>query len=670
MNAVSSIDDRTAAAIRQAIGLASGGRIAAACELGERALEEGGDSIALNALLGMLRCRAGEFESALRHLRPAHEARPDDLSIASNLLMALVETGRHEEAFGLASPERAQADRSLTIARYRGYVAQLLGNPPAAADAYETVVAAAPDDWQSWNNLGSARLLNEDFDGAVEAFRRSLQLSSDSIQNWLNLGRALVKNRKLDEAEEQFRQAADRFPAEVQPLKELYNLMRRRERPDEFVRDVLEQALKRAPDDKDLLLSAAQQRMLALQFDAAERACRTVLEADPHDGDAWLDLANFYEHSTADKLPGLLAEIEQAGVPSPVPEVVRAFVHRRNKEHAAGLAALETVPSDFKPWMVEDLRGQFLEKLGDADAAFAAFTRMNDNVAAEPEDPVSRSERYRSRCRSRLELMSEKWLASWKAGPVPFDGSSPVFLVGFPRSGTTLLDTMLMGHPDVSVMEEKIILDEVSRNFGSIDAIAEYDERKVRMARERYFDAAARFGADADAKVLVDKNPLYLMQVPLIHRLFPDARFILALRHPADVVLSCYFSNFRTTPSLMNFLRLDAAAEFYDLAFSSWQRATELLPANVHTIVYEKLVDNPETQLRSLAAWLDLDWRDEMLDHTRTAALRDLIATASYAQVTEPLYRRSVGRWQRYRKYLEPVIPVLRPWAEKFGYLI
>ena len=320
--------------------------------------------------------------------------------------------------------------------------------------------------------------------------------------------------------------------------------------------------------------------------------------------------------------------------------------------------------------MVEDLRGQFLDKLGDAEAAFAAFTRMNDNVAAEPDDPVSRSERYRSRCRSRLEVMSEEWLASWKAGPVPFHGASPVFLVGFPRSGTTLLDTMLMGHPDVSVMEEKLILDEVSRECGSIDAVAEYDERKVIQARERYFEAAARFGADANAKVLVDKNPLYLMQVPLIHRLFPDARFILALRHPADVVLSCYFSNFRATPSLMNCLRLDAAAEFYDLAFSSWKRATDLLPADVHTIVYEKLVDDPETQLRSLADWLDLDWRDQMLDHTRTAASRDLIATASYAQVTEPLYRRSVGRWQRYRKHLEPVIPVLRPWAEKFGYSI
>ena len=213
--------------------------------------------------------------------------------------------------------------------------------------------------------------------------------------------------------------------------------------------------------------------MLTLQFEAAERACRSVLEADPHDSDAWLDLANFYEHSTAEKLPALLAEIEEAGVPAPVPNIVRAFVHRRNKDYSEGLGSLEGVASDFKPWLVEDLRGQFLEKLGDADAAFAAFTRMNENVAAEPENPVARSERYRSLWRSRLGLLTEDWLGNWKSAPGPLKGPSPVFLVGFPRSGTTLLDTMLMGHSDVSVMEEKPLLDVISREYGSFESLAD-----------------------------------------------------------------------------------------------------------------------------------------------------------------------------------------------------
>lgn len=670
MQAVSSIDDHTAAAIRQAIGEASAGRFAAACEIGERALDEGGDTVALNALLGMLRCRTGEFEAALRHLRPAHEARPEDVSIAANLLMALVQVGENEEAFALASPELAKADRSLTVARYRGYTAQLLGDSSAAMEAYEAVVVTAPNDWQSWNNLGNAQLLLGIFEGAVSAFRQSLSLNAIPIETWLNLGRALIKAGQFDEAEEQLRSAAARFPTDVQPLKELYDLMRLRDRGDERLHEVLEQAVARAPDDRELLLALGGHRMLAMQLEAAERACRTVLDADPHDADAWLDLATFCEHMAPDRLPELLAEIEQAGVPSPVPDVVRAFVLRRDKQYSEGLAALGNVPHDFKPWMVEDLRGQFLDKIGDYDGAFAAFTRMNEGQEAEPTDVVARAAYFRSVQRARLDSMTKDWLASWNAAEVTSDEPSPVFLVGFPRSGTTLLDTMLMGHPDAAVMEEKPVLDAVSRELGGFEAIASMDAGAVRRARSQYFEGAARVGVDGTRKVLIDKNPFHMMQVPLIHRLFPDARFILAVRHPADVLLSCYFTSFRPTPTLANFFRLDTAAEFYDLAFSMWERARELMAIEVHTIVYENLVDDPAGQLRPLTEALGLEWRDQMLDHSATAASRELIATASYAQVTEPIYSRSVGRWEKYRKHLAPVLPVLRPWAEKFGYSI
>jgi len=670
MNAVPAIDDRTAAAIRQAIGEAAAGRLGSACEIGERALEDGGDAIALNAMLGMFRCKAGEFETALQHLRPANEARPEDVSIALNLITALVESGRNEEAFALASPELAEADRTLTVARYRGYTAQLLGDSLAAAEAYETVVAAAPDDWQSWNNLGNARLLMGDFEGAIAAFRKSLAINPEPLEPWLNLSRALIKTGGLDEAEQHLRSVAASFPTNAQPLKELYDLMRLRDRSDEKLHEILEQAVARAPNDRELLLALGAHRMLAMQLEAAEQACRTVLKTDPHDADAWLDLATFCEHMAPEKLAPLLNEVEQAGVPSPVPEIVHAFVDRRDKKYSEGLAALENVPHDFKPWMVEDLRGQFLDKLGSYDEAFAAFTRMNEGEAAEPTEVVARAAYYRSVQRERLDAMTKDWLGSWKAGAVPTDRPSPVFLVGFPRSGTTLLDTMLMGHPDASVMEEKPVLDAISRELGGFDGIAGMDEQAVKQARSQYFGGVARVGADGTRKILVDKNPFHLMHVPLIHRLFPDARFILALRHPADVLLSCYFSSFRPTPTLASFCRLDTAAEFYDIAFSMWERARELMTIDVQTILYEDLIADPAGQLRRLTGALGLEWREEMLDHRATAASRELIATASYAQVTEPIYSRSVGRWEKYRKHLEPVLPVLRPWAEKFGYEI
>ena len=283
-------------------------------------------------------------------------------------------------------------------------------------------------------------------------------------------------------------------------------------------------------------------------------------------------------------------------------------------------------------------------------------------------DPLNRAERLRGELRERLEQTTANWVAGWRTPPVAPERASPIFLVGFPRSGTTLLDTILMGHPDLAVMEERPVLSRVAIEIGGFDKLHELSEEQVRNAQRRYFEVARDYVDYGDAKVVVDKSPLLLNAVPVIHRLFPDARFILALRHPADALLSCFVSNFRLNSSMSNFLRLDTAAEFYDLTFKNWENATALLPIDVHPIGYERLVDDPERELRRLSDSLGLSWKDEILNHRKTAGERGVISTASYAQVTEPIYRRSVGRWQNYRKHLEPILPTLAPWVEKFGY--
>ena len=121
---------------------------------------------------------------------------------------------------------------------------------------------------------------------------------------------------------------------------------------------------------------------------------------------------------------------------------------------------------------------------------------------------------------------------------------------------------------------------------------------------------AGRYVALRDGRILVDKSPLLMNVVPAIHRLFPKARYILALRHPMASVLSCFVSNFRLNSSMSNFLRLDTAAELYDLSFQCWEQARELLPIDVQTVAYEDLVDNPEGVLKRLSEGLGLAWTD------------------------------------------------------------
>ncbi len=662
------LDPATLAAIRNSLAAAQQGRIGDACAIADKALEEGGDVVALNAMLGMLRGQAGDHDGAIRNLEIANDARPGDIRIATNLATALASAGRMEEAFRVAIPDLAFADPSLQLARIRGHIAQSLENPAPAVEAYEHVVAAAPQDWESWNNLGNARLMAGEVAEGIEALRRAATLNDGSLLIQLNLAKALRHSGDFGEAEKILEAAAALFPQDTQPLIDLHDLLKVSGRSDEEVLEVLELGVKRDKRNVELLLALARQHTLLLQMDQAEKAYRSVVAIDPANSEAFIGLATVHEHSRPAELDRLVDEAEKSSVDSGALHLLRAMSFRRARRYEEGLAALEQVPEELAPARREDLLGQFYEGLGRHDEAFAAFERMNEIQSADPSMPLLRSERLRTQLRERLARFDADWVKSWSAPPIEPELPSPVFLLGFPRSGTTLLDTMLMGHPDTAVMEERPVVGHVSKEIGSFEDLASLDEEGVRKAQGAYFEEARKYVDLASGQLIVDKSPLHLNSVAVIHRLFPNARYILALRHPADVLLSCYFSNFRLNPAMSNFVRLDTAAEFYDLSFQSWTRARELLPISVHEIHYEKLVEDPEGELKRLSETLGLAWDPAMLDHTATAAKRGVISTASYAQVTEPIYRRSVGRWRNYEKQLEPVLPLLMPWAKKFGY--
>lgn len=662
------LDAATLTAIRQAISAAQAGRLADACATAELALAAGGDEVALNAMLGMLRGQAGDSKAAIRHLEVAHRANSADVRIAANLAAALTADGNFQRAVEVATADLALSDPTRQLARIRGYAAQMAGDPAAAVAAYELAVAAAPNDWETWNNLGNARVATGDLAGGIAALRRSAELNPESAPTRLNLARALRRSGEFAEAERLLRAMASHFTDDIMSLIDLSDLLKDQGRPDEEVMDVLRMAVERDPDNLALQLASARQLVLLLEMERAEEAYRLALKQDPANAEAYIGLIIVYEHSRPEELDELVAEAERAGIdPAPL-NLLRAIAHRRAKRYSEGLAALTLVPVDMEAARRADLLGQFHEGLGNYDEAFAAFTRMNEIHAGAASKPLDRGAEVRRQLCEHLELTTPEWIESWKARPIDPEREAPIFLVGFPRSGTTLLDTMLMGHPGLAVMEERPALSRIATELGGYENLADLNEEQVRGAQRRYFELAEEYVALRDDRILVDKSPLLMNVVPVVHRLFPKARFILALRHPADAVLSCFVSNFRLNPSMSNFIRLDTAAEFYDLTFQCWEQARGLLPIEVHTIVYENLVDNPEGELKRLAEALGLDWQKEMLDHRRTAATRGVITTASYAQVTEPIYSRSVGRWENYRKHLEPVLPVLAPWAEKFGY--
>ena len=246
-----------------------------------------------------------------------------------------------------------------------------------------------------------------------------------------------------------------------------------------------------------------------------------------------------------------------------------------------------------------------------------------------------------------------------------------MFLVGFPRSGTTLLDQILDAHPGIHVLEEQPVLlalrDRVQELPGGYpDALGEISAKLRDELRALYQSRLQQAGAP-DGKLTVNKLPLNLIHIGLIHRIFPDARLILALRHPGDVVLSCFMQDFTLNNAMANFLALEDAARLYDEALRLWYACRERLPLQVHELRYEALVAGFDAEVAQLLQFLGLPWDDKVRDFAAHARGR-LIRTPSYEQVTGALHDRSIGRWRRYRAHMQPCAEILAPHIEALGY--
>ena len=399
--------------------------------------------------------KVGNLGAGTRHLRVAWDANPFDPVIVANLATALAQQGDQLGALEVVTEEAAKDDPSLRLQRIRAFLAQELGKDDLAAPIYEAVLAAAPDDWESWNNLGNARRLAGEIDGSVSAFERAMELNPKSPPIRLNHAMALAGAGRIAEAEQGLRSMADDYPQDTKPLRELHAIMVELGREEDAL-EAIEEAVRRDPTDLELLMALASHRLSMLQSDAAENAYRQVLKLEPNHDLANLGLALVFElDNRADELASLAQDAQKRDVGEEALNFIRAMDHRRAKRFDEGLKALEFVPEDLESTRRYHLLGQLQEGAGNYEEAFAAFSRMNALQAAEPSRPAERALAYRNSLRLQIDTVTPAWVGRWRDETQKDDRPLPVFLVGFPRSGTTLLDTMLMGHPGIEVLEEE-----------------------------------------------------------------------------------------------------------------------------------------------------------------------------------------------------------------------
>lgn len=599
-------------------------------------------------------------------------------ALVSRSILALWE-GELDGALRATRAALEQQPRLATAHNHAGRALHNLGRTSAALEAFRAATRHADPYPEAWHNLGHALRAGGDTEGALAAFRRALELAPAYRQARRKLAATLFNADRVGEAREHFEALLAMDADDVDALLGL-GLCEQLAGQFEAAQERFCTAVEQAPGRADAHLYLGNLRNEMLDTEGALASLRAATEGDPAEVDAWIALAgvleqaNRLDEATAALVSGFAVDRAHPGL-----HLEAARIERRRGQVDSAVRRLRAIdPATLPPRAAQQYHfelGLALDRAGEADAAVVAFATGNrlarGSVRSRSMDPAA----FARRC-ERLE----GWLEQGAPGALPSHGETAddagedlCFLVGFPRSGTTLIDTTLETHPEVVALEEAATLDAVIADLDQSPerypwALASADGVAVGRWRELYRARVDSRLQGAQPALLVDKMPLRFMHAGLITRLFPASRMLFVLRHPCDVVLSNFMQQYAVNETNIHFDTLAHCAEVYDRLMRMWQAAEALLPLRLAYVRYEDLVADTERSIAGVCDFLGLEAGAVSLEREARLATRERVRTSSYQQVAEPIYRRAAGRWARYRRHLEPVLPLLAPHAERYGY--
>lgn len=411
------------------------------------------------------------------------------------------------------------------------------------------------------------------------------------------------------------------------------------------------------------------------KFTKAKRLYREVIRQQPESVEALANLSSILEK--AHQLEEARAFASQALEINPnhlVARLTLADIAARDgdfEEVLRILLPLLRIPQ-FSPVNRAVIEGKCAfayEKSGDYQSAFSYFREANQ-VIYQHHEPVMRKPdmMYSPEAVKRIEETIRDFNFSQASEEI----RSPVFLIGFPRSGTTLLDQVLSSHSQITVLEEKPNLFEAFTKYPAseegLTALKNISEPEVKKLRRYYWANVNReLGTTKPADVIVDKLPLNAVALLHINRIFPSARIITALRDPRDCVFSCYQQRFGMNPAMFQLLDLDTAASYYDQVMRVITGVHDAGVFAMHFVRYEQVVENFASEVNALIEFLGLPWEDTLFDYRAIAKTRD-INTPSASQVIQPLYTTSIGKWKHYQDWIGASFDPLAKWVKHWGY--
>ena len=490
-----------------------------------------------------------------------------------------------------------------------GNTLQELGRLDEAEASYTQAIALKPDYAEAHNNLGNTLKELGRLDEAEASYRQAIALKPDYAEAHSNLGNTLQELGRLDEAEASYTQAIALKPDYAEAHLNLCELLEKMNRIDEISFVIRNASRKTLEKKADFLYYEALTEFRKENYKTAEELVKKIN--------------------------------------------INELLEKRQ-------------PAAMK------LQGDLYHYKKDYSAAFETYKSQNKHVKDSLEYKKQDSEKYFIQQREAVVQIKQLQEDSSYKSVIKPRWIQPTFLIGFPRSGTTLLDTILRTHSNIDVLEELPMLTKMKASLGyvpTISMIENMDNTAVEIASGFYLEELKKHIEVGKNQIIIDKLPLNILELPLINQIFPEASFILALRHPLDCILSCWMQNFKLNPAMANMVELKRIVDFYDTAMSVLKLSKERYSLDIHRIRYEDLVLDFEENVTNLLTFLGLEWEEELRNYQKTALAREKINTPSHSQVIKPIYKTASYRWKNYEKYLNPFKRQLEPWLRDYGYL-
>lgn len=525
------------------------------------------------------------------------------------------------------------------------------GQLTEAVSTFRDAIGTHPNDPELLLGLGITYARTGNFYDAQHWMKKASDIVPENPFIHIHLANTLIKVQRLDDAKLHYQLAisiqADNFEAHF-----FLATLLMTENQLEDAEYHYKHAIRIRPDNADCHANLAQVYELLQNLKGARDSATKAIELVPNHSGALLVLGRVYaqekHYSKAEK-------------------IFRDIIATVADKSLAANALVEL-------GLVLDRMERYEEAYDVIYTSKLEWSRINEHL------PFDKKE-YSKLISKTMKCFTEENVMAWENAAVTSNSkassrASPIFLVGFPRSGTTLTEQVLNQHPEIVTSDEKPFLQKVMGDIPSLlgtdktfpECLFNMSTDDVNKLRESYWqEADAGMESLKKDSILVDKQPLNLIGLGLIARVFPDAHILVAIRDPRDVCLSCYMQKFALNPAMINFLSMESTVSFYTEVMNLWMQYRKVLPINWHQYRYEDLVNNFDATTREIFEFLNLEYPANTSEYHITAKKRH-ISTPSSKDVAKPIYTRSAARWKHYENHMAPYISKLEPFIEEFGY--